>query len=39
MNAFVPFIDRLTKRPKFGEVPAAKAKTVATPVQPSVKSS
>lgn len=25
MNAFVPLIDRLTKRPKFGEVPAKKA--------------
>ena len=34
MNAFVPMIDRLTKRPKFGEAPAEPA--VAVPGKPAV---
>ena len=37
MNAFVPMIDRLTRRPKFGEVPATLA--VPAAVQPSVEKS
>lgn len=37
MNAFVPAIDRLTKQPKFGEVPVAPP--VPAPVQPSVQKS
>jgi electron transport complex protein RnfD len=28
MNAFVPYIDRVTKRPKFGEVPAGQPAAV-----------
>lgn len=34
MNAFVPLIDRLTKRPKFGEIPAKKA--AVAPARPAV---
>ncbi len=37
MNACVPAIDRLTKRPKFGEAPVAPP--VPAPVQPSVQKS
>lgn len=37
MNAFVPLIDRLTKRPKFGEVPAGR--TVTSPGAPAVNKS
>ncbi len=37
MNAFVPLIDRLTKRPKFGEVPAGRA--VKAPGAPAVNKS
>lgn len=36
MNAFVPLIDRLTKRPVFGEVPA-KSKAQAVSVEPAEK--
>jgi len=28
MNAFVPYIDRVTKRPKFGEVAASQSASV-----------
>lgn len=35
MNGFVPLIDRLTKRPKFGEAPAKPAVTAA-PAKPAV---
>jgi len=37
MNAFVPLIDRLTRRPKFGELPVKKAAVV--PAGPSVSKS
>lgn len=37
MNAFVPLIDRLTKRPKFGEVPVTVTAPVA--VKPSIEKS
>lgn len=37
MNAFVPLIDRLTRRPKFGEVPVKK--TAALPAGPPVSKS
>ncbi len=37
MNAFVPLIDRLTRRPKFGELPVKKA--AVGPARPSVSKS
>ncbi|HOB28319.1 MAG TPA: RnfABCDGE type electron transport complex subunit D [Bacillota bacterium] len=37
MNAFVPMIDRLTRRPKFGELPVKKEAVV--PTKPSVSKS
>ena len=36
MNAFVPWLDRLTKRPKFGEVPVRKAPAVSQGAKPAV---